>query len=330
MTAPEQAGRCAADPTTFDHQELNRMTKTIWAAVALAATAGAAQAQSSVTIYGFLDQAYGKNIGSPVKGLIDSAGSRIGFKGTEDLGGGLKASFEIENRFDPSTGTASTPFWKGRSYVGLSGGFGAVKLGRWWSQAYLYGQYQADPFGNQTIAANYGAVGCGSGCVGSFWNDNSITYNLDAGGFSFGAQVVAEVAPGGDRPYNLGVSYSAGGLWVGVGHENPGNANDVWNQATVTYDFGSAKLSAGFGQGRNTADVKVRNIIVGGSVTLGLGQIIGSYEQHKVADATVVSRAALGYQYHLSKRTKLFTTVANDSKAAASKTGYDLGILHSF
>ncbi|MFY7941897.1 MAG: porin, partial [Burkholderiaceae bacterium] len=130
--------------------------------------------------------------------------------------------------------------------------------------------------------------------------------------------------------YNFGVSYSAGGLWLGVGYENPGNVNDQWTQATASYDFGSAKVSAGFGSGRNTLDQKVENAVVGGSIGVGSGRVIASYEQHKVASTTVVQRAALGYQHILSKRTKLFTTVANDSKAATSKTGYDLGILHSF
>jgi hypothetical protein len=69
---------------------------------------------------------------------------------------------------------------------------------------------------------------------------------------------------------------------------------------------------------------------VGGQLKVGSGRVIASYEQHKVASTTVVQRAALGYQHILSKRTKLFTTVANDSKAATSKTGFDLGILHSF
>ena len=301
------------------------MTKHLLTAAALALIAASAQAQSSVTAYGFLDLAVGKNIGSTEKELIDSAGSRLGFKGSEALGDGLTANFEIETRFDPSTGQSSTPFWKGRSYVGLSGGFGAVKLGRWWTQSFLYGQFQANPFGYATIAGNNGAVG-----VGSWWNDNSITYNYDAGGFSFGAQVAQAPAGAPKRSYNVGVSYSGGGLWVGVSHEDPGNANDVWDQATVTYELSSIKLSVGLGQGRNTADQPVKNLILGGTLSMGQGKLITSFEQHRVAGTTVESRVAAGYQYDLSKRTKLYATVANDSKATTSKTGYDLGILHSF
>lgn len=309
------------------------MKSKVLLALGLATAAIGVHAQSSVTIYGFVDQAFGKNIGIDKKEILDSAGSRLGFKGTEDLGNGLKANFELEMRFSPDTGQGSVPLFKGRSYVGLSGGFGAVKVGRWWSQAYLYGQFQADPFGNETIAANYGAVGCGQGCVGSFWNNNSVTYNVDFGGLSFGAQWAAKetTAPGIKDAYNFGVSYSQGGLWLGFGYENPGNTDDVWSQATASYDFGPAKVSAGYGTGRNILDQKVENVIVGGSLAAGpAGRLIASYEQHKVAGTTVAQRAALGYAHHLSKRTKLYTTVANDSKAATSKTGFDLGILHSF
>ena len=58
--------------------------------------------------------------------------------------------------------------------------------------------------------------------------------------------------------------------------------------------------------------------------------LIGSYDQFKLADHTVSSRASVGYQYYLSKRTKVFTTVSHESKAASNKTGYDLGVLHSW
>lgn len=307
------------------------MIRNTFITLVLTAAAVATHAQSSVEIYGFVDAAIGKNIGASNRGVIDSAGSRLGFRGSEDLGGGLKAIFELETRFDSSTGQTSTPFWKGRSYVGLESTYGTVKLGRWWSQAYLYGQYQADPFANQTIAANYGAVGCGkTGCVGAFWYDKSVTYNAGFGGFSFGAQVAEAPLGLPDRPVNAGVSYTAGGLWLGYGYENPGNTKDVWHQATVTYEIGGAKVSAGYGQGRNASDQKVRNAVVGGSVALGSGRVIASYEQHKVAAVTEVSRAALGYQHPLSKRTKVYATVARDSKTASSKSGYDLGLLHSF
>ncbi|TMH02123.1 MAG: porin, partial [Betaproteobacteria bacterium] len=83
------------------------------AASAMALAAGAAHAQSNVTIYGFVDQAVGRNAGQTGTHVLDSTGSRLGFKGEEDLGDGLKASFLLEQRFSPQNGTAATPFFKG-------------------------------------------------------------------------------------------------------------------------------------------------------------------------------------------------------------------------
>lgn len=306
------------------------MDKRVLAGAAVLAACGGAWAQSNVTVYGFLDQAVGRPAGSAVKQVLDSAGSRLGFKGEEDLGDGLKASFLIEHRFSPDTGEAGTPFWKGGSWVALGGGFGKVTLGRWWTQAFLKSEFASDPFEMGTVGLSFGTVGCGAGCVGSFWVNNSVSYEYSGGPFSFGVQVAA---PEGTMPhstYNLGASYGDGPLYVGFGYENPGNENDNWAHLTVNYDFGAVKLITGFGEGKNTAAQKVRNVIVGFRAPMGQGVLIGSYDQHQVDGTTVSAKPSLGYQYFLSKRTKVYTTVTNDSKLAANKTGFDLGVLHSF
>ena len=120
------------------------MKKTLIALAALAAT-GAVFAQSSVTVYGLVEAQVGRQTqDAPITKLYDVAGSRLGFTGTEDLGGGLKASFLMEHRFDPDTGASNggNTFWKGGSYVGLShSSLGDVKFGRWWSGAFLKAQY---------------------------------------------------------------------------------------------------------------------------------------------------------------------------------------------
>ena len=72
------------------------------------------------------------------------------------------------------------------------------------------------------------------------------------------------------------------------------------------------------------------NAIVGIDVPIGDGHLIGAYDQHRVAGVTVTSKAALGYQYNLNKNAKLFATIADDAKAAANKTGYDLGLIYSW
>src|SRR5688500_4625327 len=126
------------------------MKKSLLALAVLGAFAGAASAQSSVTIYGSLDMALMKSNGGTAGNngnpngtnkawtLNQSNGSRLGFRGNEDLGGGLSAQFQIEHRFNPDTGNqTSTPFWAGRSYVQLSSAsMGRVYLGREYTPAF--------------------------------------------------------------------------------------------------------------------------------------------------------------------------------------------------
>src|SRR5689334_13059243 len=113
------------------------MKKSLLALVALGAFAGAAHAQSTVTLYGISDEGFmfnnnakGKHLYSMASGVMQ--GSRWGLRGTEDLGGGLKAVFVLENGFDVNTGAlkqGGLEFGR-QAYVGLSSGFGTVTLGR--------------------------------------------------------------------------------------------------------------------------------------------------------------------------------------------------------
>lgn len=85
---------------------------------ALACAGGGAWAQSSVTAFGFLEAQVGRQTqNAPGTKMYDMAGSRLGFKGTEDLGGGNKASFYLEQRINPTDGSLSDPTtpWKGGS-----------------------------------------------------------------------------------------------------------------------------------------------------------------------------------------------------------------------
>ncbi len=99
-------------------------------------SAGTAFAQSNVTVYGLVDASIAneKNGGTLAATRLDSgsqSGSRLGFKGTEDLGNGLKANFVLEAGFNLDDGTSAQGALFGRqAYVGLSGDFGAFNLGR--------------------------------------------------------------------------------------------------------------------------------------------------------------------------------------------------------
>lgn len=127
------------------------MKKSLLALAVLTAISGAASAQSSVTLYGKVDVGLVYESGNPAgKSLrVDSGitgGSRIGFKGVEDLGGGMKASFQLETGFcadgangatQPNFCTGSNQFMGRQAYGALSGGFGSVSGGRQYSLGFI-------------------------------------------------------------------------------------------------------------------------------------------------------------------------------------------------
>lgn len=109
-------------------------------ALAVLAASGAAMAQSSVTLYGIADVWVGRTSVTTAAGVKTNTsvlqsgglgGSRLGFKGTEDLGGGLKAVFALEQGVAVDTGAGGT--FNRQSYVGLAGGFGQVTFGNTWT-----------------------------------------------------------------------------------------------------------------------------------------------------------------------------------------------------
>jgi predicted porin len=140
------------------------MKKSLLALAVLGAFAGAASAQSSVTIYGSLDLGITKSNGGTAGNNAGGAGNgaqakawtlqsanapRLGFRGNEDLGGGLSAQFQIEHRFNVDTGTQANlaTFWQGRSYLQLSSASaGRVYLGRDYAAAF-WPAVKSDPFG---------------------------------------------------------------------------------------------------------------------------------------------------------------------------------------
>ncbi|MDN2673020.1 porin [Janthinobacterium sp. SUN026] len=108
------------------------MKKSLVALALFGAFAATAQAQSSVQIYGTIDAGLGKTTGSTTA-VTKRDNNKLGFKGTEDLGNGLKAIFQLEIRYESDTGTLENnarPLFQGQSRVGLQGDFGTVRLGR--------------------------------------------------------------------------------------------------------------------------------------------------------------------------------------------------------
>lgn len=335
---------------------------------ALAALAGGAHAQtSSVTLFGIVDAAarHVKNgdesISSLASGGVNS--SRLGVRGTEDLGAGLTAGFWLEHGFNLDSGALSdgTRFWNRRATVSLGGGFGEVRLGRDFTPTYQ-GYSDFDPFGDNGVAASSKFDSAlGSGRETGTRADNQITYLTPSGLGGLYARV--SVAAGEGTP---GRKYTGGRVgWA----QGPLNVSAAYGQTEVapvagddrfktmnfgaSYDFGVAKAMAYLARSE-FVDQKLTTVGIGALVPFGNGTVRVGYTRANASgtnaagvdvDDNDADQFALGYLHNLSKRTAVygtlahvknkgnatFATAAAPTLAAGDKsTGVELGIRHSF
>jgi predicted porin len=323
------------------------MKKSLLALAVLGAFAGAATAQSSVTMYGLIDLGVGKPAGTANKGMFQAAGSRLGMRGSEDLGGGLKGLFNIETRFDADTGSAQnfnvTPtgsttananrFWGARSFVGLEGGFGQILLGREYTTSFLQAQVNADRWGWDTVVAGGATVGITGGGIGKVRNDSSLTYRISFSGLTIGAQI-AEATDTINRfakkPVNFAVSYGGGPIAAGLGHERTGNSGEQWTSGHFSYAFGAFKPAVFYGTGKKADGSKVKSAMLSLAATFGAGELRAMVGKRSTAGSSDISAIGLGYHHSLSKRTTLYTDFVRNSKLSSEKTGYDFGVKHVF
>lgn len=310
------------------------MKKSLLALAVLGAFAGAASAQSSVTLYGKLDLGFAKAAGSADKQVADGSRSRVGFRGVEDLGGGLKALFQFEHRFNPDDGTVTNAaFWYGISTVGLGGSFGTVNLGRQYTAAFSLATDVIDPFGGYTVAGLRDESLTKS--VARLRTDNSVRYDGAFGGLKVAADIAETPAGGVDRPYSVAAQYAAGPFMVAASYDNPTGANDNLTTLGGSYTFGPAKVSLGLGRGKTdeASSRTVKQALAGVTVSVGAaGQVLAGYAQQEVGTDDATKKVSLGYRHNLSKRTQLYTDVTrvNDLLSKTEKTGYDFGVIHTF
>jgi predicted porin len=339
----------------------------------LLAAGSLAHAQSSVTVFGVLDANLRqvKNDAQTQKSV--SAGgvntSRIGLRGTEDLGDGLKAGFWLESGISPDTGTpsedlskAGARFWNRRATVSLaSTSLGELRIGRDFTPTYN-GYTGYDAFGSNGVGAvdKFFATSLGTGNPAIDTGtraDNLVSYFAPAGLGGVYGQLSAAPGEGvsGKRYVGGRLGYAAGPLDVSTAYGETrvtANANGadtfkVFNLG-ASYDFGAAKLLGILGESRY--DHLKRDVLeIGALVPVGAGVVRASYVKVDAkGGATAADDAhqlALGYLHNLSKRTALYTTAARVSNRGAAKfavaspaltaggktsTGYEAGIRHSF
>ena len=316
------------------------MKKSLLALAVLGAFAGVASAQSSVTLFGTVDlnARYVKNDGSARRVSLSQDGlnsSQLGFRGTEDLGGGLKAGFLLLAAVNADTGTTNTTkFFNRSAYVRLLGGFGEVRLGRDYTPT----------FWNNTIFDAFGTVGLGDSThVGQLLAptfvraDNSIGYFLPTGiGGVYGQAMVAasEGATGNPGRYVGGrIGFAAGPFDIAGAYGQqrldtlPGAPSQKTYNIGGSYDLGVVKLMGYYD--RDTLSFtgfnqKEDRYSFSGVVPLGQGEIHAGYNRSKLKDSianvsNTVSQFAVGYAYNLSKRTALYSTYSRISNGKLSQ-----------
>ncbi|UUX96527.1 porin [Aquabacterium sp. J223] len=330
------------------------MKKSLIALAALGAFAGAASAQSSVTIYGIIDVGVSKlNGGTSVLnggpagtiGIRDgysvkpSTSNRLGFRGTEDLGGGLKANFVIEHRFRPDDGTleSSTTFWQGQSWVGLSGNFGEVRLGRQYVPAFYIG-LASDPWGYDYNVAGANLFTRGAtGGTDVTRSPNAVGYRTpNLSGFTAEVQVAAGEGSAAEisnrRNVGANVMYSGGPLSAGVGYNDTDTVatQRYWN-SFVAYDLGFVRPVVAYSR-TTVGTVDTTSYLVGATAPLGGGRLKAvAARKNPDGGNNNTTKFGLGYEYFLSKRTSVHADVGTAKTQNLTRTtGVEAGVKHVF
>lgn len=333
------------------------MKKSLLALAVLGAFAGVASAQSSVQLFGTIDVGakYLKNSGSS-RQLSESTdgvnSSEVRLQGIEDLGGGLKAGFNIRSGFNPDTGTTGAKFWNRRSTVSLYSNAGELRLGRdyvptFWTQAIF------DPFGFNGI----GSTGNVARYV-QVRQDNAIGYFLPSNLGGWYGQLMAaagEQGSSGDKggryvggqfgfragPFDVAAAYSE--LRTLAGKNKTANVGGSW-------DFGFLKLMGYYDRERLPTSKETRGEI-GAVIPFGQSELRVGYDRSKlnpdVGPTSTLDNIKATYQYNLSKRTAMYGTIARLSNKdnttnvslpgafvaptfGGSSKGLEVGVRHFF
>lgn len=315
--------------------------------------AGAACAQSSVTIYGVVDTTVAIGRGSiSDKTQLGQGGwmaSRLGFRGVEDLGGGWRANFVLEaglntddgsgqasNTNNQASGSPATSSAGGqgltfgrRSYVALGGPLGELRVGREYTPTY-WNALWSDPFLNSGVGAT---LVYGNAITGLTRNraSNAINYLTPntLGGFSVNymhylgenaSNVAAKNDGTGDQ---IRLLYEKGPISASVAHgRTKFIAGDVkMTNLFLAYDFGAVKPS--FALSRDRSGIREgRGLLVGMVAPMGAHQLKAAYSTYRTdaAGTPTAKKLAIGDSYSLSKRTVVYATYARVRNSGGSAT----------
>jgi predicted porin len=333
------------------------MRNTKIALAVLALVASTAAMADSATLYGSFDTSVAKQSGGRMAfdGSGNWNGTVLGIQGSEDLEGGMKATYNVEMGLNLGTGqhdnggtsassattdaagTASTTSFSStgnvfnrKANVGLAGDFGSVKLGLQLTPfiaAALNGVANNNESfyvpllimsGNRT-AEMFGAGGPASGstATGGFFIPNAVSYTTPSvGGFNATALKQLDAGTAANQYYSYNATYAAGDVSVAAGYQNR-DADYTGTVLTGAYQMGAAKLTAGYIKYQPVGGTDINTYNLGGSYAVS-DKISTSlqYARNNATNAATITN--VGVQYSLSKRTHLYTTVSRATNGAAA------------
>jgi len=340
-----------------------RKTQMALAAVALVASTAAL---ADVSLYGTVDASVvgGSGLKAQLDGSGNWAGSIYGIKGSEDLGGGMKAGFELQAGFNAGSGGVANGggdgvqrTWNRQSNVSVGGDFGTVKLGMQLSP-FISGSLGGYVNGNGSFYVRSLAMGstsdggaaavtgyggdAASNVSGGFFIPNSVSYSVTAGGVS--ASVLGQLSNGtaANEYMAASVGTSVGDVSVGAAYQNRGGTAGY-----TSYNINAATTVAGL---KVAGGYTNHDVVTAGTATSNTYNVGVSYPVSDALAASVQyasstggkSLANIGLQYNLSKSTFAYATIAQGTKTAVlyaggpgsgttgSVTGYAVGVAHSF
>jgi predicted porin len=299
------------------------MKKSLIAIAALAATG--AFAQSSVTLYGVADLSLAKASGVSTQlsgnGTLNNGGSRFGLRGTEDLGGGLKANFNFEAGVNAETGATDASTFQRAAWAELAGNFGSVRLGRTLTPSF-YGVTAWELTG----AANYSVVASQFSVAGSGSRNNSqISYSTpNMSGFSGTLGFITKPDNGGNSKVDANLIYANGPLAVALSYNKVQTLEKNWALG-ANYNFGAFKIAGSF---QDPAGLG-KGFTLGGSTNLGAFALtLDIARDTHFKDTNTLLEA----KYALSKRTFVYGAYLRDGKGktVSSSNIYGVGVRHNF
>lgn len=314
--------------------------KLIALAVAAASVAPAAMAQTAnpVTLYGriyvMFESVEAKGGASPVvrRNRVSDQSSLLGVRGTEDLGGGLKAFFQLETQFKPDENNST--FAARNSGIGLQGGFGSIMMGRW-DTPYKSATIAVDPFGDLTIG---GITGINNDRGNHDRRAQNVTqyWSPSMGGFALRASYGAnegKTASLNPSETAASLTYNKGPVYLFYAYEKLKDTSatitkDEANSVGGSFSVGPVKVGGLYGEYKKTSLTKKKSYMANVVYTAGKHQFIYQYQDSKdgaastAAEQPEASSNTVGYQYNFTRRTFFLAQYVKVDNNNAAGTSY--------